>query len=90
MPIPPMFVPLQQLEDMAPDTWYVNVLATYPSHRGKGYGRELLVIAEAIAADLGKRGLSIIVADSNVRTRKLYELQGYSERASRLMVKEEW
>lgn len=88
--IPPMFVPLQQLEDMAPGTWYVNVLATYPDHRGKGFGRDFLAVAEAIASDLGKRGVSIIVADSNAGARKLYERQGYSERATRPMVKEDW
>lgn len=88
--IPPMFAPMQQLEDVAPGTWYVNVLATYPDHRGKGFGRELLGIAEAIASGFNKRGLSIIVADSNARARKLYERQGYSERARRPMVKEDW
>ncbi|MEX0731757.1 MAG: GNAT family N-acetyltransferase [Aquisalimonadaceae bacterium] len=88
--IPPMFVPMQQLEDMAPGTWYLNVLATYPDYRGKGFGRELMAVAEAIASDLGKRGLSIIVADANTGARRLYEEQGYSERARRPIVKEAW
>lgn len=88
--LPPMFVPLQQLEDMVPGTWYVNVLATYPEHRGKGYGRELLEIAEDLASSSGKRGMSIIVADSNAGARKLYEQQGYIERARRPMVKAGW
>lgn len=85
-----MFVPLQQLEDMAPGTWYVNGLATQRAHRGKGIGRELLMLAETIAKDLGKRGLSIIVADSNAGATRLYERMGYSEQASRPMIKEEW
>lgn len=88
--LPPMFVPLQQLEDMAPGTWYVNVLATYPEYRGRGYGSELLAVAEAMAQDLGKRGLSIIVADSNSGARRLYERQGYVEQARRPMIKENW
>lgn len=88
--IPPMFVPLQQLEDMAPGTWYVNVLATRPAYRGRGIGHELLALAETIAADLGMHGLSIIVADSNAGARRLYERAGYSELASRPMVKEDW
>ena len=29
--MPPMFVPLQELENLAPGTWYVNVLATCPN-----------------------------------------------------------
>ena len=39
--MPPMFVPLQELEDRVPGTWYVNVLATLEEHRGKGYGKEV-------------------------------------------------
>lgn len=85
-----MFVPLQQLEDLAPGTWYVNVLATYPSARRKGYGTELLAIAEDLAADCGKRGLSIIVSDANTGARRLYERLGYTEQATRPMVKEQW
>lgn len=88
--MPPMFVPLQQLEDMAPGTWYVNVLATYPEHRGRGFGRGLLDLAEAIAADLGKSGMSIIVSDANPGARRLYERQGYIEEAKRPMVKSGW
>jgi ribosomal protein S18 acetylase RimI-like enzyme len=88
--VPPIFVPLQQLEDMAPGTWYVNVLATYPEYRGKGYGRELLFLAEATARDAGKPSMSIIVADTNQGARKLYERLGYRESAKRPMVKENW
>lgn len=88
--MPPMFVPLQQLEDQVPGTWYVNVLAAYPEHRGKGYGAELLSLAENIASDSGCRGMSIIVADSNTGARRLYERQGYLERDRRPMVKEDW
>ncbi|NJM33835.1 MAG: GNAT family N-acetyltransferase, partial [Rhodomicrobium sp.] len=29
--MPAMFVPLQELENLAPATWYVNVLAAYPA-----------------------------------------------------------
>lgn len=88
--MPPMFVPLQELEDLALGTWYVNVLATRPEHRGKGYGTDLLAIAEQLAADTGRHGLSIIVSDANVSARQLYERCGYRERARRPMVKEGW
>lgn len=88
--IPSMFVPLQQLEDMVPGTWYVNVVATREAHRGKGYGRELLALAERIAARLGKRGMSLIVADTNMGARSLYARLGYTEIAQRPMVKERW
>ena len=88
--LPAMFVPLQQLEDLVPGTWYVNVLATYPDYRGKGYGAGLLSIAEQLAADTSRTGLSIIVSDANTGARRLYERQGYAEIASRPMVKESW
>ena len=88
--LPPMFRPLQELEDLAPATWYVNVLAAYPDWRGLGLGSRLLAIAEALAANAGKQGLSIIVSDANHGARRLYERCGYRERAARPMVKEDW
>jgi ribosomal protein S18 acetylase RimI-like enzyme len=88
--MPAMFVPLQELENLAPGTWYVNVLAAYPEHRGRGYGGALLAVADRLAADLGNRGLSIIVADTNTAARKLYERCGYREAGKRKMVKEDW
>jgi ribosomal protein S18 acetylase RimI-like enzyme len=87
---PPMFRALEELEGLAPATWYVNVLATYPEQRGKGHGAQLLGAADRIAADLGCGGLSIIVSDSNKGARRLYERCGYRFRARRPMVKEDW
>jgi len=93
-PIPPdlpaMFVPLQELENLAPATWYVNVLAVCPQFRKSGFGTELLGVAQRTAEALGKRGLSVIVSDANTGARRLYERCGYAERAERAMVKEAW
>jgi ribosomal protein S18 acetylase RimI-like enzyme len=88
--MPAMFRPLQELENLAPGTWYVNVLAAYPELRSKGHGRALLAIADQLAAACGKRGLSIIVSDTNTGARRLYERTGYREIARRAMVKEDW
>ncbi len=88
--MPPMFVPLQQLEDLVAGTWYVNVLAAYPDCRGKGYGTDLLAIAEQLAVDTGRSGLSIIVSDANGGARRLYERSGDVEIATRPMIKESW
>lgn len=88
--LPPMFVPLQELEDMVSGTWYVNVLASYPEYRGRGYGSELLAIAEKLAVATDRSGMSIIVSDANDSARRLYERSGYREVASRPMVKEQW
>lgn len=87
---PAMFVPLTELEELVPGTWYVNVLAAYPEHRGKGFGTALLEVAEELARETRRRGLSIIVADTNTGARRLYERCGYREVATRRMVKEGW
>lgn len=88
--IPALFVPLQELENLAPDSWYVNVLAAVPEARGRGLGTRLLGIAEAIARDQDLARLSIIVADNNAGARRLYERQGYAETARRTMLKNGW
>jgi ribosomal protein S18 acetylase RimI-like enzyme len=88
--LPPIVVPLQELEDLVPGTWYVNVLAAYPEHRGKGYGAALLGLADGLARATRRRAMSIIVADSNTGARRLYERCGYREVARRRMVKDGW
>jgi ribosomal protein S18 acetylase RimI-like enzyme len=88
--MPLMFRPLQELENLAPGTWYVNVLAVLPAFRNDGLGTELLGLAERTGRELGKRGLSLIVADANTGARRLYERNGYREIATRPMVKEGW
>ena len=88
--MPPMFVPLQELENLAPGTWYVNVVAAHPEHRGRGLGTMLLRIAEHLAVDSARKGLSIIVSDANTGARRLYERTGYKQIATRPAVKEEW
>lgn len=93
-PIPddfePLFRPLQELENEAPGTWYVHVLATVEAHRGGGWGTKLLELAEEIALGMGCKELSIIVADNNTGARRLYERFGFREADRRAMVKGEW
>lgn len=88
--MPAMFVPLQELENLAPGTWYVNVIAAYPEYRGKGLGTILLHLAEDLGRKAGLRAMSIIVSDGNTGARRLYERCGYVEAASRPMVKDDW
>ena len=87
---PAMFQPLLELENEALASWYVNVLACYPEHRGQGHGSRLLRLAERIARDAGLRRMSVIVASDNAGARRLYERHGYSETASRPCVKQGW
>src|SRR5262245_8212447 len=41
--LPSMFVPLQELENQAPGTWYINVLAVRPQFPVRGSGRSYLL-----------------------------------------------
>ena len=88
--MPAIFLPLQELENLAPGAWYINVLAVRPQFRSQGLGAELLALAEETAQGLGKRGMSVIVSDANLGAHRLYKRFGYDERARRLMVKENW
>lgn len=88
--MPVLFVPLQELENEAPGTWYVDVLAAYPEYRGRGLGTRMLAAAEREGAQKGYRGTSLIVSDANPGARRLYERCGYVEQATRPMVKDDW
>ena len=87
---PAMFVPLIELENMVPGSWYVNVLATVPEARGRGLGTLLLAEAERLAKDAGCSEMSVIVADANEGARRLYERTGYREQSRRDAVREGW
>ncbi len=78
------------MENLAPSTWYVNVLAALPEHRGRGFGARLLALAEDIARDQKLPAMSIIVASANDGARRLYERTGYVEVARRAIVKNGW
>ncbi len=87
---PAMFAAVQELETSATGTWYINVLATYPQWRGRGFGTALLEVAVRQASDLGLRGLSLILSDANTDAGRLYARCGYREVASRPMIKDGW
>jgi ribosomal protein S18 acetylase RimI-like enzyme len=87
---PPLFVPLLQLEAMAPGSWYLNVLATYPQFRGKGLGSALLAHAEAVARKAGRSTISLIAEDTHQDALRLYRAKGFTEVARRPLVKQDW
>lgn len=87
---PPLFVPLLQLEAMAPGSWYLNVLATYPQFRGMGLGSALLAHAEAVTRIAGRSTISLIAEDTHQDALRLYRAKGFTEIARRPLVKEDW
>jgi ribosomal protein S18 acetylase RimI-like enzyme len=87
---PPIFVPLLQLEALAPGSWYLNVLATYPAFRGQGCGSALLAHAETVARQMGLQTISLIAEDTHHEALRLYRAKGFTEIARRPVVKEDW
>lgn len=87
---PPIFVPLLELEALAPGSWYLNVLATYDAHRGKGLGSALLAHAEAVTRATGRSTVSLIAEDTHHDALRLYTAKGYREVARRPVVKGDW
>ncbi|RMC65320.1 GNAT family N-acetyltransferase [Sinorhizobium meliloti] len=87
---PALFRPLQELENRALESWYVNVLACYPEYRGQGLGSRLLTIAEQIAREEALRRMSVIVANNNAGARRLYERHGFEVAATLPCVKDGW
>lgn len=87
---PSLFRPFQELENRALDSWYVNVLACYPEHRGQGIGSRLLRVAEDIGRSEGLRQMSVIVAGNNIGARRLYKRHGYEETDNLPCVKDDW
>ena len=45
--MPAMFVPLQELENLAAGSWYTDILAVYPQFRGRGFGTILLDVSRS-------------------------------------------
>ena len=88
--MPAMFVPLQELENRVPESWYVNVLAVMPDWRGIGIGSRLLFEAERQARASGCDRMSIIVSNANTGARRVYERFGFVFDAERPIGMSDW
>lgn len=87
---PAIFVPLLELEALAPGSWYLNVLATYGPFRGRGCGSALLAHAEQVARLAGRGSISLIAEDTHQEALRLYTAKGYREVARRPVIKGDW
>jgi GNAT superfamily N-acetyltransferase len=87
---PALIRPLNELENLASGSWYINILAVAPEWRRRGVGRHLLRAAEYRATVAGRRDLAIVVSDGNFPAQRLYAAMGFVERARRRMFKGDW
>jgi len=74
---PEIVQPMVKLEAEVPGSWYINALATYEAHRGKGIASGLIADAEKQALGAQCNMMSIIVASENIRAKKLYTHLGF-------------
>ena len=79
---PDYIQPLVELESKAPGSWYINVLATYPEYRRKGYGKALMTETFERGRAQGFKTTSIIVNRQNMAAFHLYEKLGFKESES--------
>lgn len=82
---PPLFVPLIELEALAPATRYINAMAVLPYARRRGVAQALMA-----APAPGPNGTSLIVTDTNTAARALYERLGFVAAARRPVVAGDW
>ncbi len=74
---PEFIQPLVELEQCVPDSFYINMLATYPDFRGRGVGSALMAQVDRLAQGAGCSLASIEVFDSNTGALNLYIRLGY-------------
>ena len=79
---PELVRPLIELEAQAPGSWYINAIATYEIHRGKGVASMLLAEAEVLAISNSCKLMSLIVATENAAAQRLYKQLGFVTKAS--------
>ncbi len=80
--LPAPIAPFVELEKHSVGTWYINALATFPGHRGRGLGSSLLAAAERLARENGKSTMSIQVYAQNTGAVRLYQRLGYDLKES--------
>jgi ribosomal protein S18 acetylase RimI-like enzyme len=83
----PEFVrPLIELEQCVAESFYINMLATYPRFRGQGVASELLAEADRLALAVQCELISIAVFASNPDALELYRRLGYETIEQRAVI----
>lgn len=70
--------------DGTPQEWWIWDIAIDPDHRGKGFGRETMLLAEQEVKRLGGSILGLNVFGFNTAARALYESLGYEPTSIRM------
>ena len=83
-------MPWQEVNNGACGAWHIGAITAYPEHRGRRLGSEFLRIAEQVRPASGAYAISLLVADTNMGARRLYERFGFREAARRPMAKGHW
>ena len=74
----PEFIrPLIELEQCVPNSFYLNMIATYPQHRNKGVGKVLMGLIDGLAKNTGCELISIEVFEQNDGALRFYQRLGY-------------
>ena len=74
---PDFIRPLIELEQCVPESFYINMLATYPDYRNRAVGSTLMEYANKLAARAGCEQLSVEVFAQNDGALRLYQRLGY-------------
>ena len=86
----PEFIrPLIELEQCAPGSFYINMLATFPSYRNLGVGAGLMAIVDRLASREHCTLTSVEVFAQNLGAVRLYQRLGYKVAARRKVVPHE-
>ncbi len=64
-----------------PDAWWVFDVEILPGQRGKGFGRQAMLLGETEARRLGATSIGLNVFGFNTNARGLYESLGYETTA---------
>ena len=70
--------------DRARSTWFVYFVVVNESFRGRGYGRDAMLAAEAWSKDHDGQYLALNVFGHNVVARRLYESLGFAPTATQM------
>ncbi len=84
--VPAFIRPLIELEQCAPGSFYINMLACYPAYRNRSIGSALMGLADGLAAAAGCSVISLQVFEQNEAALRLYRRLGFVEAARRAVV----